>query len=89
METYTEQPERHNLQLDETKNVEVKTEGSELFSASTLDALNEDTVTTELFIFPVPKRLRYCEDRPFKFSYTLTVIYAISTAICGSHLTLR
>ncbi|KAF8187756.1 MFS DHA1 transporter [Pholiota molesta] len=83
METHTEQSERHNLQLDEKKDVEVKTE---LFSASTLDAINEDTVTTEFFIFPVPKRLRYCEDRPFKFSYTLTVIYAISTAILVANL---
>ncbi|KAF8959132.1 MFS DHA1 transporter [Flammula alnicola] len=45
-----------------------------------------DSITKEFFLFPVPKRLRYSRDHPFRFSYAMTIIYAVATSILVANL---
>ncbi|KDR77458.1 hypothetical protein GALMADRAFT_266942 [Galerina marginata CBS 339.88] len=42
--------------------------------------------TTEFYFFPIPKRLRYCPQKPFKFSWSVTAVYAIATTILTGNL---
>ncbi|KAF9474596.1 MFS DHA1 transporter [Pholiota conissans] len=87
MESNTRQSGSPFSQPSEINEAKLKTEGSDLSSACIIDAVEkEDIVATELFIFRVPVRLRYSKDRPFQFSYSLIIIYAISTAILVANL---
>lgn len=55
----------------------------DIHSANATNTVNEDEgiAVTEFFIFRVPSRLQYQKNKPFGYSYTLTMFFSVSTAI--------
>lgn len=63
--------------MDLPKRPDEKSSSCDVVSRDAIAEVNQRGRTAEFYFLPIPSRLRYDPENPFKFSYKMAVSYAI------------